>query len=89
MRTTVNESESFLEDVFSGICRGSNFEVGMDVSRLLMKTSKKILFLEGFLKNSTISVAATFAQNISDIRFMVGNYTVNKGTLWELPLALK
>ena len=46
----VDKSESFLEDVFSGLCRGSKFEVGMDVFELLMKTSKKFIFLDGFLK---------------------------------------
>lgn len=85
----IDESESFLEDIFSGLCRGSNFEVGMDVFRLLMKTSKKIVFLDGFLKNSSLSVATNFAENISDIRLVIGNYSVDRGTLWELPAALK
>ena len=77
----VDESESFLEDVFSGLCRGSKFEVGMDVFELLMKTSKKFIFLDGFLKNSTLSVPASFATNISDIRLVIGNYTVDRGSL--------
>ena len=50
----IDEAESFFEDIFSGLYKGPNFECGMDVFRLLMKTSKKILFLDGFLKTARL-----------------------------------
>lgn len=77
----IDEAESFFDDLFSGLCRGSNFELCMDVFKLLMETSKKIVFLDGFLKNSSLSVAIAFAEALSEIRLVIGKYTVDRGSL--------
>ena len=77
----IDECESFFTDIFSGLCRGANFEAGIEVFSLLMKTSKKILFLDGFLKNSGLSVAAGYAKSLGEIRLIIARYKIVRGTL--------
>ena len=81
----VDECESVFADIFSGLCRGANFEFGMESFFLLMLTTPKIIFLDGFLKGSSLSVAVSFSSSLNDIRLVIGTYKIDRGTLWELP----
>ena len=81
----IDECESFFEDLFSGLCKGGNFKHGVEVFSLLMKTSTKIVFMDGFMKNSSLSVAASYASSTEDIRLVIATYKIDRGTLWELP----
>ena len=76
----IDEAESFFEDIFSGLCRGANFEFGVKVFTLLMTTTPKIFFLDGFMKNSALSIAMNYASSVKDVRLVIGDY-INKGTL--------
>lgn len=84
----IDECESFFHDLFSGLCRGSNFELGMQVLERLMN-SKKVLFLDGYLKNSSLSVACSFASALEEIRLVISTYKIPRGSLWELPPPLR
>ena len=77
----IDEAESFFADIFSGLCRGSKLELGMDVFELLMQTSGKIIIMDGFLKNSSLSVATNYASSLEEIMLVIANYTVERGTL--------
>ena len=77
----VDEAESVLEDLFSGLCRGTMFEAQIDVFTKLLKTSKKILMLDGFLSNSCLSLCCKFVESLGDIRLDIGNFKTNRGTL--------
>ena len=59
----IDEAESFFGDLFSGLCKGAKFEMCMESFSLLMETSNKIFFLDGFLKNSGLSVALAFSSS--------------------------
>ena len=85
----IDESESFFEDLLSRLCRNANFELGMQVLELLMTTSKKVFMLDGFLKNSLLSVACSFATSTDDVRLVIATYKIQRGTLCEIPPALK
>ena len=77
----IDECESFFTDIFSGLCRGSNFELGMQVLERLIMTSEKVLMLDGFLKNSSLSIACNFATNVQEIRLVIATYKITRGTL--------
>ena len=77
----VDEAESVFDDLFSGLCRGAKFELGMNVFGLLMQTSGKILFMDGYLKNSGLSVAAKFSDSLNEIRLVIGKYRFDRGKL--------
>ena len=85
----IDESESFFSDLLSGLCRGSNFELGMRAFEKMMTTSEKVVFLDGFLKNSSLSIACNFASHLDDIRLVIATYKIERGTLQGLPPALK
>ena len=80
----IDECESFFEDFFSGLCQGSNFELAVDVFSLLMRTSSKIVFMEGFMKNSSLSAAASYASSLKEIILVIATYKIDRGTLWDL-----
>ena len=77
----IDESESFFSDLLSGLCRGSNFKLGMRVFEQMMLTSEKIVFLDGFLKTSSLSIACNFASTLDDIRLVIATYKITRGTL--------
>ena len=77
----IDEAESFFSDMFSGLCKGSNFEVMMRVFALLMHTSEKLIVMDGFLKNSALSVCASFTSDLQDIRLIIASYRNFRGTL--------
>ena len=77
----IDECESVFEDLLSGLCRNANFELGMQVLERLLKTSKKVLMLDAFLKNSTLSVACEFATSTDDVRIVIASYKIQRGTL--------
>lgn len=77
----IDEAESCLQDMFSGLVRGPKFEAGMECFKLLMETSDKILLLDGFLKNSALSVAVNYAQSLDDIRLVLARYKINRGAI--------
>ena len=85
----IDESEAVFADLFSGLCRGANFEFGMEVFEWLMTTSAKVVMLDGFLKNSSLSIACNFATSLDDVRLVIATYKIMRGTIWELPPALK
>ena len=77
----IEECESVLHDIFRRPCRGAKFELILEVFTLLMNTTPKILFMDGFLKNSSLSVATNFAPSLKDIRLLIATYTIDRGTL--------
>ena len=85
----IDESESVFEDIFSGLSKGPHFEIMIEVFSNLMKTSRKIVLMDGFMKNSSLSICAKFARNLEDIRIIIGTYRIERGTLWELPTPLR
>ena len=85
----IDESEAVFDDIFSGLCKGPNFEIMMQVFMLLMKTTGKIVMLDGYLRNSTLSICANFCENLQDIRLVISTYKIQRGTLQELPPPLR
>ena len=85
----IDESESVFEDLFSGLCTGPKFEHQMEVLMMLIKSSSKILMLDGFLSDCSLSVCCNFAENLDDIRIILGDFRVNRGTLWTVHPGLK
>ena len=85
----IDEAESFFSDMFSGLCKGSDFEIMMKVFASLMNTSQKIIVMDGFLANSALSVCASFTRNLQDIRLVISTYTIFRGTLYELPSPIR
>lgn len=77
----IDEAESFYSDMFSGLCKGSDFEIMMKVFALLMTTSHKIIVMDGFLANSALSVCASFTRDLKDIRLVISTYRIFRGTL--------
>ena len=77
----IDEAESVFQDMFSGLIRGTTFEAGIESFRLLMESSHKIFFLDGFLKNSGLSVAINYASSLDEIRLIIAQYKINRGTL--------
>ena len=77
----VDEAESVFENLYRGLCKDANFELGVNVLGLLMQTSRKILFMDGFLKTSALSVAVNNAFCLDDIRLVIGTYRADRGTL--------
>ena len=85
----IDECESFFEDLYSGLCRNGNFELGLDALVLLLTSTPKIIFMDGHLKNSSVTIAANFASSLDDIRLVIATYRIERGSLWELPPPLK
>ena len=77
----IDECGSFFEDLFSGLCKGSHFENGIEVFSLLMRTSSKIVFMDGFMKKSSLSIAASYACSIAEIRLVIATYKIDRETL--------
>ena len=46
-----------------------------------METSEKVLMLDGFLKNSSLSIACNFATTLQDVRLVIATYRIMRGTL--------
>ena len=53
----------------------------MNIFGLLMQTFGKILFMDGYLKNSGLSVAANFSDSLNEIRLVIGKYRFDRVTL--------
>ena len=77
----IDEAESFFEDVFSGLCSGPIFEQMMIVIEKLFKTSQKVVLMDGFLSDSSVSVCCAFANDITEIRLVIGQFRTNRGVL--------
>lgn len=77
----VDEAESCLQDIFSGLVKGPKFEAGMECLKLLLQTSNKIVLLDGFMKNSGLNFAVNYASSLDEIRLILGTYKINRGAI--------
>ena len=77
----MDESESIFQDFFSGLCKGPHFELMLAVFTKLMTTARKVVLMDGFMKNSSLSICANFCRKLDDIRLIIGTYRINRGTL--------
>ena len=60
----------------------------MEILARLINSCGKIVLLDGFMSNCSLSVCANFAENLDQIRLIIGNFKVSRGTLQTLPPAL-
>ena len=77
----VDEAESVLQGMFSGLSKCPHFETMIEIFSILMRTSGKIVFMDGFLKNSSLSICVKFAEKLEDIRLVIATYRIERGTL--------
>lgn len=77
----IDECEALFTEIFSGLCHGANCELGMQVLEWLVETSEKVLMLDGFLKNSSLTIACNYAASLEDVRLVIATYTIMRGTL--------
>ena len=69
-----------MEDIQSQICRNRSEDIWKTFKRLL-DHAKKIICLDGFLSNCTISLMVELAKDMSEIALIKSKYTIKRGTL--------